>query len=174
MSATQDLLSEIQNLIDAIQNFETEVQVFCDLIPPVKNVEQFLASLPIVLLYLVTIPLRFFICLLASVFEVNPLCLIYNLFPFISLIEPLETSSSSTCPCCGCKQYDCINFSNPVLQAFSKCTPSVLNTVFCLIGGDILLVLEIFLQFFNPIIAKFVGKQICVNVNFGVCTGGSQ
>ena len=162
--------NELNNIVQGIQDFYDEINFLCDVFPPLPNEVWYLTNLPVIGLYLVTLPIRFLICYLASLLDINPFCFLYNLVPIVSLLTPLTTGSPYQCNCPNCTNAtNCIDLSNPFAQYFQNCTPSVFNEVFCLIGAVLFTVLEILVSFVNPIIAFFLNKAVCIDVNPDLC-----
>ena len=159
--------------------FITEVQDaikgFCDVFPPnINNLTSFVVNLPLIMLWVITLPPRTFLCILSSITQIPILGLIANLFPPITLFCSLTPSSSPT-SCNGCNSYcsnsgECIsppqfylNFCQKTLKYFS-----IFNEIFCLLGYIILVLLIPVTTLINIALLP-LGKQICISVNPNNC-----
>ncbi len=155
------LLSEVIN----------ESKFFCNVIVPVDSILDFLANLPVEAFFLLTIPIRFFVCLLLEIFNVNPYCILYNLAFPVSMLCPLVNMNSqlacSTYNNSCCLQSNCKSIVVPFIQSLCQnCQPSVLNYIFCVIGYVIEVALTPLIFLINPIIASIIGEPICWNPQF--------
>lgn len=153
----------ISHISSELQTYANQVANFCDLIPPVDSLQSFLANLPIIISYLATIPIRYFLCLLLTILDfLNP-CFIYNLFPIISIIEPyLSAVSHPPCIMFGCTCcYNSCNLNIP--NIFADCPASVFNFVFCLLGAIMGYTMLPIIDIVN-LIASLVGSHFCIPI----------
>lgn len=161
-------------IAEVIKQYNT----FCQLLPPgvTSSVSDFLANLPIIVLFLVTIPIRFFLCIFSSVTKVNLLCVAFNLFPISTLALPFISQQTpqacnTQCPYCVSNNVPCINYFPQILNYYNQCKNqwSILNKIFCLLGVIIAEILNPFLVFINPLIYLAVHKVICLNTDLSIC-----
>lgn len=161
-----------------IASFLKEYNGFCDLLPPGadSSIVAFLANLPLVLLFLITTPIRFFVCIFSSITSINIVCALLNLLPPATIALPFLTASSP--PVCneGCKyckggKGECLNYNKKVANYLLNCVSqfSVLNKIFCLIGVQIANILNPIIAFINPLIFLAIRKEICLNTNPSIC-----
>jgi hypothetical protein len=157
-------LSEVQEKIEGL----------CDVFPPgIDNAISFVVNLPLVLLWIITLPPRTFLCILTSFTEIPLYGLIANIFPPITLFCSFAEGESNTCfsNCSYCNQQNsCVGIPQGYINFCQKALPyfSLFNQLFCLIGY-ILLILSIpITTIINVILATF-GKQICINLNPNNC-----
>ena len=161
--------SAIDNFVSSIDEFYEKIDLFCDIIPPVTSLQEFVANAPLVFLYLVTLPLRLFLCLVLSLVDANILCVIYNVFPFVSIFQSLTTTPPPACNCPYCHtSSNCISIPTPN-TLFQGCPQSIFNVVFCLIGSVLVLTLSLITSFINPFIYFFFGKSLCIYANIEQC-----
>ena len=164
----------MSEVASALSEFYDEIDYFCNLFPPFTEFQWWLANLPFIGLFLVTLIPRFLICYLASFLQINPYCFLYNLFPEISLFEAISQPTYYNCNCPHCfNNQNCVPNIEKIQQFyqkyFGKCTPSVGNEIFCLIGAIILQIFGILVNFVNPIIAFLTNKVICISANPSYC-----
>jgi len=157
-------LSEVQQRIEG----------FCDVFPPgIDNVVAFIVNLPLVLLWIITLPPRTFLCVLTSFTEIPLYGLIANIFPPITLFCSLTEGESNVCfkSCTACNQEnECIQIPQSYINFCQKALPyfSLFNQIFCLIGY-ILIILSIPITTIINIVLATFGKQICIDVNPNNC-----
>ncbi|ABP73434.1 hypothetical protein [Acidianus bottle-shaped virus] len=151
---------------------------FCGLLPPSvdNSLLDFLANLPIILVFLITMPVRFFICIFAGLAKVNPICVLINLLPPLAIAIPFVTAQtppvcSTQCQYCQSGKGECLNYNPTIAKYFTQCEKqlSVLNKIFCLVGIIIADVLNPILAFINPLIYLAIHKVICLNTNPCIC-----
>lgn len=161
-----------------IQEFFQKYNSFCGLLPPSvdSSITSFLANLPFVLLFLITIPIRFFICVFSSITKINIACAVINLFAPASIIIPFITAQSppvctTNCSYCISETNECANYNSEIASYFTKCQNqySILNKIFCLIGIIIANILNPIIAFINPLIYLAIHKVICLNTNPSIC-----
>lgn len=164
-------MSEIAEILN-------KYNAFCHLLPPGadSSIVAFLANLPLVLLFLITTPIRFFICIFSSITSINLVCALINLLPPSTIILPFITASTppvctSECVYCKAGRGECVNYNAKIASYFTNCQSqfSVLNKIFCLVGVIIADVLEPILAFINPLIYLAIGKEVCLNTNPSIC-----
>lgn len=156
---------------NAIQQFYSEIEFFCDVVPQLPSAPWYLVNLPVLVIFLVTLPIRFLVCYLADLFNINPICLLYNLFPVISIFQPVTEgfyNNGQSCPNCYNKG-ECVTIPNIYQKYFYNCQDSVFNRAFCLIGAVAFEMLGITVQFLNPLIGAITGKILCISANPNLC-----
>lgn len=155
-----------------------QYNAFCQLLPPgvSSSLSTFLANLPIIVLFLVSIPIRFFICIFSTVTKIDLICVLINLFPISTFVLPFITQQTAQgcntyCPFCITNNTTCINYFPQITKYFNQCSNqwSVLNKIFCLLGVIIAEIINPFLVFINPLIYLAVHKVICLNTNLSLC-----
>jgi hypothetical protein len=132
--------------------------------------------LPIILLWILSIPIRYFFCIILSLTNIPIYGLIANLFPPSTLLCSVCSGQPNNCysNCPACQNYnECIGlpsiYTNFCLQANQYF--SILNTIFCLIGYVMATILLPITEFINLILA-FTGYQICLYTNPDNCFPG--
>lgn len=170
-STVTSIANQTQALTSTIYEKVQPFISLCDLIPPVPDLTTLIANFPIFLLYLVTIPIRFPICLLVSLFaDVDYLCLLYNLFPFLSIINLFSVEQTQCkffyCPDCafGCSPN--FSFQSP----FQNCPNSIANVIFCTFGYVFLLPIGLFVPFINFAL-HLLGINTCISFQFNCFNG---
>ncbi len=182
---------DLVKAIDAIEGF-------CDIVPPVPSLSFFMVNLPAYIMFLVTAPLRFPLCLLiGELKELEcPQCVLYNLFPFLSILNLFTPPQGQNCMLFGCACPTCATCCAPTSQqsgyTFSSitqiftcngqpCPPSWLNYLFCLLGYTFLVPFTPFIYLINLALDKFLHTQLYFSFNCPVpqqfansCQGGSQ
>lgn len=155
-----------------------QYNAFCQLLPPgvTSSLADLMANLPIILFFLVTTPVRFFICIFSSITKINLICALINLFPPSTLILPFITQQSpqactTQCQYCVTNNTTCINYFPQITNYFNQCSNqwSILNKIFCLLGIIIAEIINPFLVFINPLIYLAVHKVICLNTDPSIC-----
>lgn len=155
-----------------------QYNAFCQLLPPgvTNSVETFLANLPLIILFLVTIPVRFFLCVFSTITKINLICVLFNVFPPANFVLPFisaKTSPSCNTQCKYCTKQNimCINYFPQIVKYFNECKKqmSILNKIFCLLGIIIADIINPFLVFINPLIYLATNKIICINTDPSIC-----
>ncbi|ALG96790.1 hypothetical protein [Acidianus bottle-shaped virus 2 strain ABV2] len=168
----------MSEIVEEIQEFFQKYNGFCGLLPPSvdSSITSFLANLPFVLLFLITTPIRFFICIFSSITSINITCAVINLFAPASIIIPFITAQSppvcsTQCQYCSAQTGECANYNSEIASYFTNCQNqfSILNKVFCLIGVTIADILNPIIAFINPLIYLAIHKVICLNTNPSIC-----
>jgi len=158
-----------------LSEVQQKIEGYCDVFPPgIDNAIGFVVNLPIVMLWIITIPIRTFLCTLASFTEIPLYGLIANFFPPITLFCSLAqggngNSCFSECPYCY-NSGECIGIPNSYSNFCTKALPyfSLFDQIFCLIGYIILVLLIPITSLINIALAP-IGKQLCINVNPNNC-----
>lgn len=116
--------------------------MFCTLVLPVYDPLDFAVQLPINVFLLATLPFRFLFCMLFDT-EINFKCVIYNMFPFLSIFCPLLSTQQPHCsqfyyPCCLQSCTPLANSNNPFIQFLDyvcyNCPQSIFNYVTCVMS----------------------------------------
>ncbi|MEM3320640.1 MAG: hypothetical protein QXD27_09290 [Metallosphaera sp.] len=147
-----DFVNAVQSFNNTISEIKNKTRLACEILPPVSSVPSLFANLPVLILYIITLPLRFLLCPLLNVVG-NPLCLIYNLFPPLGVLNALGSTN--------CKSFNCNNCSTSIPNPFAGCQGNVFNYLFCVLGGSLL-------SFVNPLIVllngvfSFLGLDYCL------------
>ncbi len=180
---------KLNNYFNSFQQFMNEfvdavsiIEGFCDIIPPIPSLSFLLVNLPAYLVFTLTAPLRFPICLLlGELTELEcPQCIAYNLFPFLSILNLFGPPTSQSCQFFGCVCPTCAtccagsssssssSFSN-FLQIFTcngqPCPASWLNYLFCLLAYDFLVPFTPFIYIINLVLDKVLQTQIYFSFN---------
>jgi hypothetical protein len=162
-----------------MMSFLSEIQQkFCDVFPPgIDSIVSFLANLPLVLLWIITLPPRTFLCILTSITQIPLYGFIANIFPPSTLFCSFVNSNSpstcfANCPSCY-KPGECIEMPQQYINFCQNAKPyfSIFNEIFCLIGY-ILLVLTIPITSILNLVLVLFNKQICISVNPNNCLSG--
>ncbi len=180
---------KLNNYFSALQQFSKDVEkgvetidFLCLIIPPIPSLSFFVVNLPAYLAYVLTAPLRYPLCLLlGGLSELEcPQCILYNLFPFLSILNLFGPPQPGVCGLFGCacpqKQCGCgqcyqqsgVDFSSitSIFQCNGQpCPESWLNYVFCILGYTFLAPFTPFLYIINIGLSKFLGKQIYFGFN---------
>jgi len=152
----------------------------CQVFPPgITNFVSAIVNLPVILLWILTLPPRTFLCILSSITQLPLYGLLANLFPPLTLLCSLTTGNSlggcnSECP--GCNQSsECIEIPQSYINFCQKALPyfSIFNQIFCLVGY-VILVLAIPITSIINIILVPLGKQLCLGVNPNNCIPGDN
>jgi len=158
-----------------LSEIQEKIEGFCDVFPPgINNAVSFVVNLPLVLLWIITLPPRTFLCIISSFTEIPLYGLIANIFPPITLFCSLTQGGSnnmcfSECP--GCYQSgECIGIPTVYSNFCSNALPyfSIFNQIFCLVGYIILILLIPATSLINLALAP-LGKQLCINVDPNNC-----
>lgn len=164
--------------MEEIQEFFQKYNGFCGLLPPSvdNSITSFLVNLPFVLLFLITTPIRFFICIFSGITKINIACAVINLFAPGTIALPFITAKSppvctSECQYCQSVKNECANYNSEIASYFLKCQNqfSILNKIFCLVGVIIADILNPIIAFINPLIYLAIHKVICLNTNPSIC-----
>ncbi len=180
---------KLNNYFGSLQNFSQDfvkainvIEGFCDIVPPVQSLSFFMVNFPFYIMFLVTAPLRFPLCLLiGELSELEcPQCILYNLFPFVSILNLFGPPQAQNCQYFGCVcpnsatgcapsyQQSSASFQN-FTQIFScngqPCPPSWLNYLFCLLGYIFLVPFTPFIDLMNLAIEKIFNTQIYFSFN---------
>jgi len=158
---------------------ETIDKDICSVFPP--HINSFLSvvvNLPIILLYIISLPPRFFLCILASITNVPLLGLLANLFPPSTLFCSIVPGSSNTCysECPGCQSNaKCVSLPNSYIKFCNEAKPyfSLLNEIFCLIGYVTTVILLPIIELINIVLAP-TGNQLCISYDVNNCFSGEQ
>lgn len=147
---------------------------YCHLLPPgIDSITSFLVNLPIIIFFIITFPIRYFICLFITEAKVSGLCILYNIFPFISIVCPFlsKVSQSQYCygSCSGCKTQiqHCIGSKKTIEYMCNVCAKkyqSVLNAIFCTMGDIVGLMIYPIILLINALITPLTGKSLCFEV----------
>jgi hypothetical protein len=158
-----------------LSEVQQKIEGFCDVFPPgINNALSFVVNLPLVLLWIITLPPRTFLCILTDITEINLYGLIANIFPPITLFCSLtQGSSGNSCfsQCPGCTQSgECVSIPQAYSNFCSKALPyfSIFNQIFCLIGYVIIILITPIISLINIMLAP-IGKQLCIDVNPNNC-----
>jgi hypothetical protein len=167
----------LQEIFYELSQLQQVIGDFCSVFPPgINSITSVLVNLPVILLWIITLPPRTFLCILSSLAEIPIYGLIANLFPPITILCPICTSSANVCysNCPGCSNTnECITLPSSISSFCKKAQPyfSLLNEIFCLIGYVILVILQPVIEIINLIIAP-TNKQLCLTPNPNNCFGG--
>jgi hypothetical protein len=153
---------------------QEKIAGFCDVFPPgINSLTSFVVNLPIIMLWVITIPPRTFLCILSSVTQIPILGLIANLFPPSTIFCSLTSGNSLSCQ--PCNSYcnlsgECVGLPQSYQNFCQKTLPyfSIFNEIFCLLGYIIAVLLIPVITLIN-IPLSFIGKQICLSVNPNNC-----
>lgn len=185
-SQMSTLATEISTFVSTFNSNAQKIKPVCDIIPPITSLPVILVNLPMYIVLLITAPIRYPLCLLiAGISNLDcPQCVIYNLFPFLSVINLFEpttqqctlfgcTCGTSTSPC-GPTSLNA--YSNTSLQqAFScngnPCPNSYLNTVSCILAYAFLSPLSPIFTLANVVLNYFFDKQIYFSFNCPLPSG---
>jgi len=153
---------------------QQKIAGFCDLTPPgINNIISFVVNLPLIMLWIITVPPRFFLCTITSITQIPLLGLLANIFPPITMFCSVVPGSSyacfSNCPNC-IQSNECVSIPESYAKFCQETRPyfSIFNQIFCLIGY-ILVVMSIPIITLVNIVLAFFGKQICVDLNPNNC-----
>ena len=147
-----DFVNAVQLFNNTISEIQNKTRVACEILPPVSSVPSLFANLPVLIVYIVTLPQRFLLCPLLNTVG-NPICLLYNLVPPLGIINALGATN--------CKSFNCNTCSTSFANLFAGCQGNIFDYLFCVLGGALL-------SFANPLItiingvAKFLGLNICI------------
>jgi len=154
---------------------QSEIEGFCDVLPPnINNLLSFVVNLPVIMLWIITLPPRTFLCILSSITQIPLYGLLANIFPPITLFCSLSQGNpNSECfsNCSYCYQSnECVNIPSFYNNFCEQALPyfSILNEIFCLIGYIMLVLLIPITSFINIVLAP-LGKQLCLSVNPNNC-----
>jgi len=153
---------------------QQKITGFCDVIPPgINSITSFIVNLPLIILWLITLPPRAFLCILASIIQIPFLGLLVNIFPPLTLFCSFCPGSNYSCfeNCPSCTQSgECVTVPQFYIDLCRKTLPyfSIFNEIFCLIGY-ILIIMSIPLITLVNVMLVPTGKQLCVNVNPNNC-----
>jgi hypothetical protein len=182
---SSSLNSYLSALTQFTQNFSkaiTTIKIVCDIVPPIPSLPFFIVNLPAYIAFLVTAPVRYPLCLLISnIQELDcPQCIIYNLFPFLSILNlfgpPTENNCAlfgCVCPksatgCGECYQQTAVTASS-IMSTFTcngePCPESWLNYTFCLLGYTFLVPFTPIFTLVNLALDKLFHKQIYFSFN---------
>jgi hypothetical protein len=158
-----------------LSEVQQKIEGFCDVFPPgIDNVVSFVVNLPIVLLLIITLPPRTFLCILTSFTEIPLYGVLANLFPPITLFCSLAQESAnnacfSNCPYCY-QSGECVGIPSVYSNFCQKALPyfSLFDQIFCLVGYIILVLIIPITSLINIALAP-LGKQLCINVNPNNC-----
>jgi len=157
-----------------ISELQQKIQGFCDLVPPgINNAKSLVINLPLIMLWIITVPPRFFFCTLASITQIPLDGLIANIFPpivlFCSLVPGQSYSCFSQCPSCT-QNNECVQIPQSYTNFCQKALPyfSIFDQIFCLIGYIMMIMSIPIITLINIILAVF-GKQICIDLNPNNC-----
>jgi len=157
-----------------LSKVQEKIEGYCDVFPPgIDNVVSFLVNLPLILLWIITLPPRTFLCTLASLAEIPLYGLIANIFPPITLFCSYYQSTNSTCfpkcPYCS-NNGQCITLPQSYINFCRKALPyfSLFNQIFCLIGYVLTVMSIPIITIINLVLAP-LGKQVCIDVNPNYC-----
>jgi len=160
------------SIFSTISTFDKK---FCPLFPSgINSVTSAVSNLPIILLFILTIPVRTFLCLLSSITDVPLYGVIANLFPPITLPCSLTQGTTNgcypNCPYCQ-NSSECLPIPSEITNFCTKSKPyfSILNEIFCLIGYVLIVIITPITELINIFLA-LVGKQICISANPNNCT----
>jgi hypothetical protein len=162
-SKANNLFTEISTFFSDFDKDITTVTNFCDIVPSPPSFSFVIVNLPAYIFFVLSAPVRYPICILLSGISALecPQCILYNLFPFLSLIN-LFTPGETNCLAFSCT---CATSSSPcgptpgtgpdtsgITSLFyckgQPCPSSYINYAICVIGYS-------FLAPFSPIIDLF-------------------
>ena len=157
-----------------LSEVQQKIEGFCDVFPPgINNLVSFIVNLPLILLWIITLPPRTFLCIISSFTEIPLYGLLANIFPPITLFCSLTEGESNTCfkecPTCN-QQKECIQIPQSYVNFCQKALPyfSLFNQIFCLIGYVLIILSIPITTIINIVLATFE-KQICIDVNVNNC-----
>jgi len=154
-----------------LANFD---QRFCPVFP--RGIHSFtsaVSNLPIILLFLLTLPIRTFVCILSSITSVPIYGVIANLFPPLTLMcsvtQGNTTACYQNCPYCQ-NNSECIAIPSQLSTFCTNARPyfSILDEIFCLVGYIIVTLFIPLTEFINIFLALF-NKQLCLSANPNYC-----
>jgi hypothetical protein len=189
MSAkAQNAFSQISTFFSEIDKDIQTVVNFCDIVPPVPSLPFFVVNLPFYIAFIITAIVRYPLCLLASGISAIgcPQCILYNLFPFLSLLN-LFTPGESNCLAFNC---NCPTSSSPcgptagagvstsgIASFFTcngqPCPASYLNTAICILGYSFLAPFSPIINLVNFGLDALFGKSIYFSYNCPLPAGVS-
>jgi len=156
---------------------ETIDKDICSLFPPhIDNFKSAIVNLPIILLYILSLPPRTFLCVLSSLTNIPLYGLIANFLPPSTLFCSWITGNSNTCfPCCpSCKNNaECIQLPKFFVDFCQKAKPyfSIPNQIFCLIGYILTVMLTPVTELVNLVLVP-TGRQLCLAFDVNNCFPG--
>jgi hypothetical protein len=169
----------LQNLFNELQELQKFDKSFCSIFPPgIDSFTSVLVNLPIILLWIISLPPRTFLCLLTSIGQVNVLGVIINLIPPLTMFCSVCPGTSSSCFQCSnyCQNNaECITLPQSYINLCQQTKQyfSILNEIFCLLGYVLLSLILPFTQIINFILS-FTGHQICLSLNPNNCIPGGN
>jgi len=173
------LANALLNGIQTIANVQSEIGDICDVFPPgINSFTSVLVNLPLILLWLITLPPRFFFCVLSSITQIPIYGLIMNVFPPLAVFCPFTQSSEVVCfsNCPGCSiSGTCVTIPSSISNFCTKALPyfSILDQMFCLLGYIVWVIAYPSIELLNIIFAP-TGRQICLIPDANVCFGGGN
>jgi len=173
------IINFFETLFNDLEELHKLDKAFCDVFPPgIDSFTSIVVNLPVIVLWILTLPPRTFLCLIASIGEVNPLALLINLFPPITMFCSVCPGQSSSCFQCSnyCNESsECITLPQSYINLCRQTQKyfSLLNQVFCLIGYVMLSIALPLVQIINFILV-FTGHQICISLNPNNCIPGDN
>lgn len=148
-----DIVNAIESFDNAISEYRQKTYQACEILPPVNSVPSLFANLPVIILYIITLPIRFLLCPLLNTIG-NPLCLLYNLVPPLGIINALT-------PTYDCLLFNCTNCTPIMINPFEGCQGNVFDYVYCTLGGALLSVVNPIISVINGLI-KYAGFNYCL------------
>ena len=176
MSGFINLLEQFFNNLQELQKID---EFFCDVFPPgINSLTSAIVNLPVILLWIVTLPPRTFFCIISSIAQIPILGVIVNLIPPLTMFCSVSTGQSTSC--FQCQNYcqnsgNCISFPQSYINLCQQTLQyfSILNQIFCLLGYVMLVIALPFIQIINFFLS-FTGHQICLNLNPNNCIPGDN
>jgi len=152
---------------------------FCPVFPRgISSLTSAVSNLPVIILFIISLPVRTFLCVLSSITSVPLYGVLANLFPPLtlacSLTQGSESSCFSNCPYCS-ENADCLTIPSEVFTFCEKSRPyfSILDQIFCLLGYVLIVLISPITELINIPLALF-GKQLCLNSNPNLCSAVSS
>jgi len=173
------LVNAFLNGIQTISNVQSEIGDICDVFPPgINSFTSLVVNLPIILLWFITLPPRFFLCVLSSITQIPIYGLIINLIPPLAIFCPFTQSSEVVCysNCPGCSYSGkCVTIPSELSNFCTKSLPyfSVLDKMFCLLGYIAGIIMYPTIELLNIIFAP-TDRQICLVPDANICFSGGS
>ena len=174
-----DFINLLEQFFNNLQELQKIDDFFCNVFPPgINSFASALANLPVILLWIITLPPRFFLCIISSIAQIPILGAIVNLIPPITLFCSVCEGQATSC--FQCQNYcqnsaECVSFPQSYINLCQQTKQyfSILNQIFCLIGYVMLAIALPFVQIINFFLS-FTGHQICLNLNPNNCIPGDN
>ncbi len=180
LSRVSTALSTFQSTYNSLLQKLDTIECLCDIIPPIPSLSFLVVNLWFYVLMAVSVVVRFPVCLLLGSLQSFecPQCVLYNLFPFLSILNLFVPASNNCllfgCACpstaTGCYGVTGTNVSTSGILSFfycngKPCPQSYLNYLFCILGYVFLAPFSPFIDFINFGLSIIFGKTITFSFN---------